>query len=123
MRRILLSLASLLILFGGVARAEPQWLSLPATPTLPSPATSGTAQVNGVKIWYAVFGRGQPVVLLHGGLANSNYWGNLVPALSGDYQVVVIDSRGHGRSTRNLEPLGLRPDGVGRPGRDGYPEA
>jgi pimeloyl-ACP methyl ester carboxylesterase len=106
MRRIILSLTSLLILFGGMARAEPQWLSLPATPALPSPTTSGTAQVNGVRIWYAVFGRGQPVVLLHGGLANSNYWGRLVPALSSDYQVVVIDSRGHGRSTRNVEPLG-----------------
>jgi pimeloyl-ACP methyl ester carboxylesterase len=106
MRRIILSLTSLLILFGGIARAEPQWLSLPATPALPNPATSGYAQVNGVRIWYAVFGRGQPVVLLHGGLANSNYWGHLVPALSNDYQVVVIDSRGHGRSTRDVEPLG-----------------
>ena len=106
MRRVILSLTSLLILFGGLARAEPAWLSLPPTPSLPSPTTSGTAQVNGVKIWYAVFGRGQPVVLLHGGLANANYWGNLVPALANDYQVVVMDSRGHGRSTRNLEPLG-----------------
>src|SRR5258707_2959606 len=106
MRRVILSLPSLLILFGGLARAETAWLSLPPTPSLPSPTTSGTAQVNGVKIWYAVFGRGQPVVLLHGGLANANYWGNLVPALADDYQVVVMDSRGHGRSTRNLEPLG-----------------
>jgi len=106
MRRIILSLISLLLLFGGIARAEPQWLSLPATPSLPSPTTSGYADVNGVRIWYAVFGQGQPVVLLHGGLANANYWGNLVPALSRDYQVIVLDSRGHGRSSRSSEPLG-----------------
>lgn len=105
MRRIILSLF-LTLLVGGTARAEPQWLSLPATPSLPSPAQSGYAQVNGVRIWYAVFGHGQPVVLLHGGLANSNYWGHLVPALSNEFQVIVIDSRGHGRSTRNVEPLG-----------------
>jgi pimeloyl-ACP methyl ester carboxylesterase len=105
MRRIILSLF-LTLLVGGMARAEPQWLSLPATPSLPSPAQSGYAQVNGVRIWYAVFGHGQPVVLLHGGLANSNYWGHLVPALSNEFQVIVIDSRGHGRSTRNVEPLG-----------------
>jgi pimeloyl-ACP methyl ester carboxylesterase len=105
MRRIILSLF-LALLVGGIARAEPQWLSLPATPSLPSPAQSGYAQVNGVRIWYAVFGHGQPVILLHGGLANSNYWGHLVPALSNEFQVVVIDSRGHGRSTRNVEPLG-----------------
>ena len=111
MRRILLCLTSLLILFGGIARAEPAWLRLPATPSLPSQAQSGYAQmgyapVNGVRIWYAVFGRGEPVVLLHGGLANSNYWGNLVPALSKDYQVIVMDSRGHGRSSRGSQPLG-----------------
>jgi pimeloyl-ACP methyl ester carboxylesterase len=106
MRRIILSLASLLILFASSARAEPQWLNLPPTPGLPSAAQSGYAEINGVKIWYAVFGHGQPVLLLHGGLANSNYWGNLIPALSNDYQVVVMDSRGHGRSGRSSEPLG-----------------
>jgi pimeloyl-ACP methyl ester carboxylesterase len=105
MRRIILSLF-LTLFIGGMARAEPQWLSLPATPSLPSPAQSGYAQVNGVRIWYAVFGHGQPVILLHGGLANSSYWGHLVPALSNEFQVIVIDSRGHGRSTRNVEPLG-----------------
>ena len=106
MRRIILSLASLLILFACPARAEPQWLNLPPTPSLPSAAQSGYAEINGVKIWYAVFGHGQPVLLLHGGLANSNYWGNLILALSNDYQVVVMDSRGHGRSSRSSEPLG-----------------
>jgi len=105
MRRILLSLF-LTLLVGGMARAEPPWLSLPATPSLPSSTQSGYAQVTGVRIWYAVFGHGQPVVLLHGGLANSSYWGHLVPALSNEFQVIVIDSRGHGRSTRNVEPLG-----------------
>jgi len=106
MRRFILSLASLLILLACPAQAEPQWLNLPPTPGLPSAAQSGYAEINGVKIWYAVFGHGQPVLLLHGGLANSNYWGNLVPALSNDYQVVVMDSRGHGRSSRSSEPLG-----------------
>ena len=107
MRRIMVSFASLLLLFAGAAaRAEPQWMNLPATPSLPSSSESGYAKVNGVKIWYAVFGKGQPVVLLHGGLANANYWGDLVPALSSEYQVIVMDSRGHGRSSRNDEPLG-----------------
>ena len=88
------------------ARAEPQWLTLPPTPSLPKAVQSGYAPVNGVKIWYATFGRGEPVILLHGGLANSNYWGNQVRALEGHYRVIVIDSRGHGRSTRNDQPYG-----------------
>jgi pimeloyl-ACP methyl ester carboxylesterase len=88
------------------SRAEQQWLTLPPTPSLPKPAQSGYAPVNGIKIWYATFGRGEPVLLLHGGLANSNYWGNQVPALAKSYRVVVMDSRGHGRSTHDDRPYG-----------------
>ncbi|WBL77535.1 alpha/beta hydrolase [Bradyrhizobium xenonodulans] len=90
----------------GSAQAAPQWLSLPPTPTLPKAAQSGLAPVNGVKIWYAVYGRGEPVILLHGGLANANYWGHQVRALQRHYQVIVMESRGHGRSSRNQEPYG-----------------
>ena len=88
------------------AHAAPRWLNLPPTPTLPKAAQSGLAPVNGVKIWYAMFGRGEPVLLLHGGLANANYWGHQVRALQRHYQVIVMESRGHGRSSRNQEPYG-----------------
>ena len=88
------------------AQAEQQWLSLPPTPALPNPAESGHAPINGIKIWYATFGKGEPVLMLHGGLANSNYWGNQVPALAEKYRVIVMDSRGHGRSTRDDRPYG-----------------
>lgn len=90
----------------GAAHAAPRWMSLPPTPTLPKAAQSGLAPVNGVKIWYAVYGRGEPVILLHGGLANASYWGHQVRALQRQYQVIVMDSRGHGRSSRNQEPYG-----------------
>jgi pimeloyl-ACP methyl ester carboxylesterase len=95
-----------LLLVATLARAEPPWLTLPPTPNLPTSAKSGYAPVNGIKIWYAIFGRGAPVILLHGGLANANYWGELVPALAPRYRVVVMDSRGHGRSSRDARPFG-----------------
>ncbi|HWB50100.1 MAG TPA: alpha/beta hydrolase [Stellaceae bacterium] len=89
------------------ARAdEPQWMTLPPTPNLPQAVQSGLAPVDGIKIWYATFGQGEPVILLHGGLANADYWGNQVRALQSHYRVIVMDSRGHGRSTRNAEPYG-----------------
>jgi len=88
------------------AHAAPRWLSLPPTPTLPKATQSGFAPVNGIKVWYAVYGRGEPVILLHGGLANANYWGHQVRALQRRYQVIVMESRGHGRSSRNQEPYG-----------------
>jgi pimeloyl-ACP methyl ester carboxylesterase len=88
------------------AHADPQWLTLPATPVLPKALQSGYAPVNGIRIWFASFGRGEPVLLLHGGLANSNYWGHQVSALARRYRVVVMDSRGHGRSTHDDRPYG-----------------
>lgn len=84
----------------------PQWLTLPPTPTLPKAEATGYAPVDGIKIWYAEYGHGSPVILLHGGLANADYWGNQVNALAGRYRVIVMDSRGHGRSTRNAAPFG-----------------
>jgi pimeloyl-ACP methyl ester carboxylesterase len=81
-------------------------MTLPDTPSLPTPQESGHAPVDGASIWYATFGSGSPVILLHGGLANSNYWGHQIPVLARKYKVIVIDSRGHGRSTRSAEPYG-----------------
>jgi pimeloyl-ACP methyl ester carboxylesterase len=82
------------------------WERLPPTPVLPDAEHSGAAPVNGIRLWYAVFGHGDPVILLHGGLANSNYWGQQIPVLARHYQIIVLDSRGHGRSTRTAAPIG-----------------
>jgi pimeloyl-ACP methyl ester carboxylesterase len=108
MRRLGIVIVLLTALAAATANAEPQWLTLPATPILPKAVQSGAAPVNGIRLWYAIFGpaKAEPVILLHGGLANSNYWGNQVRALAGRYRVIVMDSRGHGRSTRNEEPYG-----------------
>ncbi|MBV9827927.1 MAG: alpha/beta hydrolase [Alphaproteobacteria bacterium] len=107
MRRRALALLLLAGMAAGTARAnDPQWRSLPPTPTLPQTAQRGLAEVNGIKIWYASFGAGEPVILLHGGLANADYWGNQVRALQQHYRVIVMDSRGHGRSARDERPYG-----------------
>ncbi|MGB8647234.1 MAG: alpha/beta hydrolase [Anaerolineae bacterium] len=73
----------------------------------PLPATNdqGYIEHHGARIWYATYGSGSPVILLHGGLGHSGNWGYQVPALVGNgYRAVVIDSRGHGRSTRDAQP-------------------
>jgi pimeloyl-ACP methyl ester carboxylesterase len=76
----------------------PKWLTLPPTPTLPAATRQGMVTVNGTNLFYAHFGHGSPVLLLHGGLANSNYWGRQVEHLARSFMVIVIDTRGHGRS-------------------------
>lgn len=83
-----------------------RWQTLPPTPAAPAGAKTGYAAVNGVKIYYAISGHGSPVILLHGGLSNSDYWGNQVPALAARHTVITLDSRGHGRSSRNAQPFG-----------------
>jgi pimeloyl-ACP methyl ester carboxylesterase len=46
------------------------------------------------------------VIFLHGGLANTDYWGNQVPAVAAHHTVILMDSRGHGCSTRDAGPYG-----------------
>nr|WP_199045271.1 alpha/beta hydrolase [Dyella sp. ASV24] len=72
---------------------------------LPPEIAPGHIDHDGARIWYATCGEGPPVILLHGGLGHSGNWGYQVSALVGaGYRVVLIDSRGHGRSTRDARP-------------------
>jgi hypothetical protein len=86
----------LLIVSGPLPAHAQQWAQLPPTPELPRPDHSGTVAANGIRIWYAVFGDGEPVILVHGAFGNSNYWGLQVPVLAQHYKVIVLDSRGQG---------------------------
>ncbi len=73
---------------------------------LPATSDQGYVENDGARIWYATFGAGSPVILLHGGLGHSGNWGNQVPALlSRGYRAVAIDSRGHGRSSQDARPF------------------
>ena len=73
---------------------------------LPVATEEGYVEHEGARIWYAGYGSGLPVILLHGGLGHSGNWGYQVPVLvRSGYRVVVIDSRGHGRSTRDARPF------------------
>jgi pimeloyl-ACP methyl ester carboxylesterase len=72
---------------------------------LPPATQQGYANNDGARIWYSTYGTGEPVILLHGGLGNTGNWGNQVPFLvESGRRVILIDSRGHGRSTRDSRP-------------------
>ena len=80
--------------------AKPRWETLPLPPSMPKASAHDFASVDGARIYYALYGSGEPVILLHGGLGNSDHWANQVSALVEHYRVIAIDSRGQGRSTR-----------------------
>ncbi|MBU9216393.1 alpha/beta fold hydrolase [Burkholderia gladioli] len=86
--------------------AEPRWQTLPPTPAPVAGEQHGIAEVNGIRLYYATIGHGSPVILVHGGLSNSDYFGYQVKSLMKHHEVIVLDSRGHGRSSRNEQPFG-----------------
>ncbi|HEX3995488.1 MAG TPA: alpha/beta hydrolase [Acetobacteraceae bacterium] len=88
------------------AFAAERWQTLPPTPAPIATQRTGLARVNGIGIHYAIYGHGSPVIFLHGGLANTDYWGKQAPAVAAHHMVILMDSRGHGRSTRDARPYG-----------------
>ncbi|AXA40676.1 Alpha/beta hydrolase family protein [Rhizobium leguminosarum] len=64
------------------------------------------AEVNDIKMYYAEYGEGDPILFIHGGLGNAEVWGHQVADFAKDHLVIVADSRGHGRSTRSQQPFG-----------------
>ena len=65
--------------FAAAALAAQPWERLPYPAPTPKPVRAGYAPVNGVQLWYAEYGSGPPLILLHGGLGNSSYWGSRLP--------------------------------------------
>ncbi|MET0970274.1 MAG: alpha/beta hydrolase [Tardiphaga sp.] len=105
MLRTIFLLASLMLGVQSAAATE-RWEMLPPTPAAIPSDRSGLAEVNGIRIHYAMYGQGSPVIFLHGGLANSDYWGHQVLPVAAHHTVILMDSRGHGRSTRDDKPFG-----------------
>lgn len=63
------------------------------------PSKSGYAPVNGIKVYYEVYGDGAPIVLLHGAFMTIDMnWGQLIPELSKTRKVIAIELQGHGHS-------------------------
>jgi pimeloyl-ACP methyl ester carboxylesterase len=86
MKRVLI----LALLFSTVFRSNGQ---------LSKPADSGYVPVNGVKLYYEVYGEGRPIVLLHGAFMTiAMNWGQLIPELSKSRKVIAIEFQGHGHS-------------------------
>ncbi|MGN6352333.1 MAG: alpha/beta fold hydrolase [Parafilimonas sp.] len=81
------------------------------------PASSGYAPVNGIKVYYEVYGEGRPMVLLHGAFMTINgNWSELIPELSKTRKVIAIELQGHGHtqySDRTLSHAALASDVAG----------
>src|ERR1700722_11481580 len=72
------------------------------------PAESGYAPVNGIKVYYEVYGEGKPLVLLHGAFYTIEMnWAQLIPELSKTRKVIAIEFQGHGHTPYSDRKLDL----------------
>jgi len=63
------------------------------------------ADVNGIRMYYEVHGRGRPLLLLHGGTGNGQQFAHQIPAFRKRFQLIVPDLRAQGRSADGPGPL------------------
>lgn len=78
------------------------------------PAESGYADVNGLKLYYEVYGEGKPLVLLHGSYMTIPLnWSHIIPMMAKNRKVIVAELQGHGRTKdtdRELSYEGMADD-------------
>ncbi len=94
-----LAIAALVITASGVHAQQP-------APRL-KPVRTGYVPANGVNYYYEIYGRGTPLLLLHGGLGSTGMFAPILPALGKGRQVIAVDLHGHGRTALGDRPINL----------------
>ena len=89
--------------------AQKPYMESSATPYGDNEKAAHYAQAEDAKIYYEVYGKGEPIVILHGGGLGSAYeMGCFIDKLKDNNQVIVISTRGHGKSEIGHKPFHLR---------------
>jgi pimeloyl-ACP methyl ester carboxylesterase len=67
--------------------------------------SSGYADVNGIRLYHEIYGQGEPLVLIHGGLTTISEMQEWVQFLANTRQVIAIEMQGHGRTPDTDRPM------------------
>lgn len=65
------------------------------------------AEINGLNLYYELYGAGEPLILLHGALGSTGMFGEVLPMLAEGRQVIAVDLQAHGRTADIDRPLSL----------------
>ena len=89
-------------------------LTARAQQTSLKPDSSGYVAANGVNYWFEIHGKGEPLVLLHGGLMWTQAFGTTLAELAKHRRVIGIDLQGHGHTTlgerKKVDPVDIGRD-------------
>ena len=69
------------------------------------PVRSGYADVNGINLYHEIYGEGEPLVLIHGGLTTISEMQGWVQPLAQMRQVIAVEMQGHGRTSDTDRPM------------------
>ena len=72
-----------------------------------TPTKTGYVEANGIKYYYELHGKGEPLLVLHGGLGSIDMFGPLLPQFAQNRQVIAVDLHGHGRTELGNRPINL----------------
>ncbi len=67
--------------------------------------SSGYADVNGIKLYHEIYGQGEPLVLIHGGLTTIGEMKGWVQPLAKTRRVIAVEMQGHGRTADTDRPM------------------
>ena len=69
------------------------------------PVSSGYADVNGINVYHEIYGEGEPLVLIHGGLTTIGEMRGWVESLATTRRVIAVEMQGHGRTADTDRPM------------------
>ncbi len=67
-----------------------------------------TIKISNIEMYYEIHGKGDPLLLIHGLGSSSRDWEYQIPQFSKLYKVIIIDLRGHGKTSKPKGPYSIR---------------
>ncbi len=81
------------------------------TTLMETPSKEGYANVNGIKMYYEIYGQGKPLVLIHGGGSTiQTTFGSIIPLLSQNRQLIGVELQAHGHTSDRNSDLSFEQD-------------
>ena len=112
-RTIVYSVLAFLILssFNSINQSEKNSNQIKTTTNDSSIFKSGYSEVNGIKMYYEIYGHGKPLVLIHGGGSTiQTTFGRVIPMLAQHRQLICVELQAHGHTSDRDKDLSFEQD-------------